>query len=74
MKSIYPRLEINLDHLRHNVARVVEKCGACGIQVAGVIKGASGIPEVAKAFDEGGAAMIASSRLEHLETAREAGI
>ena len=61
MEERYPRLEINLAHLKHNVTKVVEKCGDMGIQVAGVIKGATGLPEVAKAFDEGGAAFIASS-------------
>lgn len=74
MNNRYPRLEINLEHLRQNVATVVEKCGGQGVQVMGVIKGATGIPEVAKAFDEGGAAMIASSRLEQLEDAINAGI
>ena len=74
MKERYPRLEINLAHLKHNVAKVVEKCGSCGIQVAGVIKGATGLVEVAKQFDEGGAAFIASSRLEQIEDARDAGI
>lgn len=74
MKERYPRLEINLAHLKHNVAKVVEKCGSYGIQVAGVIKGATGLPEVAKQFDEGGAAFIASSRLEQIEDARNAGI
>ena len=71
MENRYPRLEINLAHLQHNVSRIVEKCGSCGIQVAGVIKGATGHPEVAKAFDKGGAAFIASSRLEQIEDARE---
>ena len=74
MKERYPRLEINLAHLKHNVAKVVEKCGSYGIQVAGVIKGATGLPEVAKQFDEGGAAFIASSRLEQIEDAKNAGI
>lgn len=74
MDNRYPRLEINLAHLQHNVSKIVEKCGGCGIQVAGVIKGATGIPEVAKAFDKGGAAIIASSRLEQIEDAINAGI
>lgn len=74
MENRYPRLEINLAHLQHNVSKIVEKCGGCGIQVAGVIKGATGIPEVAKAFDKGGAAIIASSRLEQIEDAINAGI
>ena len=74
MENRYPRLEINLAHLQHNVSRIVEKCGSCGIQVAGVIKGATGIPEEARAFDKGGAAFIASSRLEQIEDAIDAGI
>ncbi len=74
MENRYPRVEINLDHLQQNVSRVVERCGSFGIQVAGVIKGATGLPEVAKAFDKGGAAFIASSRLEQLEDAIYAGI
>ena len=74
MKERYPRLEINLAHLKHNVAKVVEKCGSYGVQVAGVIKGATGLVEVAKQFDEGGAAFIASSRLEQIEDAKNAGI
>lgn len=74
MENRYPRLEINLAHLQHNVSRIVERCGSCGIQVAGVIKGATGIPEVARAFDKGGAAFIASSRLEQIEDAIDAGI
>ena len=74
MENRYPRVEINLAHLQHNVSKVVEKCGSFGIQVAGVIKGATGIPDVARAFDKGGAAFIASSRLEQLEDAINAGI
>ncbi|MBR5230323.1 MAG: alanine/ornithine racemase family PLP-dependent enzyme [Firmicutes bacterium] len=74
MNERYPRLEVNLEHLKHNVKTVVEKCGSYGIQVAGVIKGATGYPEVAKKFDEGGAAFIASSRLEQIQDAIDAGI
>ena len=74
MGERYPRLEINLAHLKHNVATIVEKCGSQGVQVMGVIKGANGLPEVAKTFDEGGVAMIASSRLEQIEDAINAGI
>ena len=74
MKERYPRLEINLASLKHNVAYVVERCGSYGIQVAGVIKGATGDVEVARQFAEGGVAFIASSRLEQIEDARNAGI
>ena len=74
MKERYPRLEINLASLKHNAVQVVEMCGSCGIQVAGVIKGATGDVEVAKEFAEGGVAFIASSRLEQIEDAINAGI
>ena len=74
VKQIYPRVEINLKYLTENVATVVKMCAEKGIQVAGVFKGTTGIPECGKCFEEGGAAMIASSRLEQLEDAKEAGI
>lgn len=70
----YPRIEIKLDALRENVSAMVERCAEKGIEIAGVIKGATGIPECALAYEEGGAVMIASSRLEQLEDARTAGV
>lgn len=73
-KAGYPRVEIKLDSLLHNVEEVVKKCGKEGIEIAGVIKGTTGIPECAKKFEEGGAKFIASSRLEQLVDAREIGV
>ena len=74
VKQIYPRVEVNLQYLKENVGAVVEKCKPFGIDIAGVIKGTTGIPECAKMFAEGGAKMIASSRLEQIEDAIDAGI
>lgn len=74
MNGLYPRVEINLNHLQHNVSEVVRRCDECGIRIAGVIKGATGLPPVAKAFDQGGVAWIASSRLEQIKDAIDAGI
>ncbi len=74
VKQSYPRLEINLQYLKENVAAVVEKCAAFHVDIAGVIKGTTGIPACAKMFEEGGAKMIASSRLEQIEDARNYGI
>lgn len=73
MENRYPRFEINLANLQHNAATIVDKCSRHGIQVAGVIKGCTGLPEAAKAIDRGGVAMIASSRLEQIEDAINAG-
>ena len=74
VKQQYPRVEIKLNALRENVEAMVRRCGERGIGIAGVIKGATGIPECALAYEKGGAVMIASSRLEQLEDARSAGV
>lgn len=74
VKQIYPRCEINLGYLRENVAAMVERCGAIGIEIAGVIKGTTGLVECAKQYVAGGAVMLASSRLEQIEDCREAGL
>ena len=37
MHSRYPELIIDLNKLRQNVARVVQKGSDCGVEVAGVI-------------------------------------
>lgn len=70
----YPRVEINLKHLRENVEYVVGHCAQHGIAVAGVIKGTTGIPQCAQQFVDGGCEFIASSRLEQIEDARDFGI
>lgn len=74
VQQFYPRLEINLQYLKENVRKITELCGKYGIDIAGVIKGTTGIPQCAKMFEEGGAKMIASSRLEQLEDARNYGV
>lgn len=74
VKQLYPRVEINLKYLTENVATVVKKCSEKGIKIAGVMKGTTGIPQCSKCFEDGGASLIASSRLEQLEDAKEFGI
>lgn len=74
MKDRYPKLVINIDHIRNNVRQIVESCDAMGIKVAGVIKGANGLVEISKVFDEAGVAFIASSRIEQLQDVKESGI
>jgi predicted amino acid racemase len=60
--------------LEHNTAEIVERCGALGISVAGVVKGCSGLPECAAAMARGGCGFIASSRLGQLADARGRGV
>ncbi len=74
MEKRYPCIQINLTRLKHNIDTVVAKCAAHGIRVAGVIKGAAGLTEVARQFELSDVACIATSRIEQLEEAAEAGI
>ncbi len=72
--SRYPRLITDLGKLRHNIEKVKRMCGGSGVEIAGVIKGCTGIPECAQQFERAGCSFIASSRLEQLEHLREYGI
>lgn len=74
MNQRYPRLEINLSALNHNVKEIVNACAEQGVAVTGVVKGATGIPEVAKVFADGGVEIIGSSRLEQLRDAKDYGV
>lgn len=74
MNRQYPQLEINLPKLRHNTREVVQRCRKYGISVCGVIKGADSHPDVARAFLDGGATELATSRIEQIIRCREAGV
>lgn len=74
MDRQYPRLEINMPHLRENMETIVDNCAKFGIQVCGVIKGCSGMPEVATLFRQCGCPELGSSRIEQIAKCREAGI
>ena len=64
--SKYPGLTINLKKLENNIKEIKERCEKENIKLAGVIKGCTGLPEVAKEFDKQNVEFIASSRLEQL--------
>ena len=74
MNRQFPRLEISRSRLRHNMEEVISRCTAQGIQVCGVIKGCSGLPEVGRMFRDCGATQLASSRLEQIVRCRRAGV
>ena len=73
-RNRYPKIVVDLKKLRHNIDRVLVKCQDQGIEVAGVIKGCSGLPECAAQFAHAGCRFIASSRLEQLEAAKNYGV
>lgn len=59
----YPALEVDLNKMYENVKMVIEICGEKNIDVAGVIKGFNGLPEVAEEFVKGNCKQIATSRI-----------
>lgn len=72
--AYYPRVTINLRKLRNNIDQLKWRCEEQGVQLVGVIKGCTGIPECTKVFEEAGCQYIATSRLEQIAAAVEHGI
>lgn len=70
----YPRVTVDLKKLRHNVDEILKRCRERGIEVAGVIKGCTGLPECAQVFADGGCSFVASSRLEQIRDAKDFGV
>ena len=73
-EKTYPRVVIDLKKLRNNIDAIIGRCNESGIDVAGVTKCVSSLPEVARQFEEGGAKFIASSRINQLQRLKDAGI
>jgi predicted amino acid racemase len=69
-----PTLIVDHNNLRHNMRTVVGWCRDAGIDVAGVIKVTTGMASAALDYEECGAKWIASSRLEQLQRAKDAGV
>lgn len=69
-----PELVIDLDRLTENVRSLAALCRKRGLTVSGVVKGASGLPPVARAMLSGGCDHLASSRVDQLRALREGGV
>ncbi len=69
-----PCLEINLEKLRHNATAIHTLCDAVGIEVVGITKGFTAIPEIARTMIESGITALGDSRLENIESLTAAGI
>jgi predicted amino acid racemase len=67
-------IEVDCERIRENARAVVALCAPRGIEVAGVVKGCCGDPDVARAMLAGGVAQLADSRLANVRRLREAGI
>lgn len=74
MDRKFPRLTVSLSKLRGNASEIVTRCAAKGIDVCGVIKGCTGIPQVAQAMVDAGVKQLGSSRLEQIVRCRRAGV
>ena len=70
----YPKLVTDLGKLRSNIEYVKDICGRQGVEIAGVIKGCTGLIPCAKEYEKAGVRWIASSRIEQLAAVKEAGI
>ena len=70
----FPELAIDLDVLVSNVRALAGLCRGRGVSLTGVVKGADGLPPVARAMLAGGCEHVASSRIGQLRALREAGI
>ncbi len=70
----YPRVTCDLEKIRKNTARVMDRAKEAGIEVAAVVKCINGMPEVARIFQEAGCRWIATSRMDQFRKMREHGI
>ena len=68
------RLEVDLNKIRHNTRAIVDICRPKGINVVGVTKGVSGMPEVARAMLDAGVCSLADARIRNVKRLREGGI
>ena len=73
-RNQYPCVEFDLDKLAANLAALVERCHDSLIEVAGVVKAVSSLPEIVRVYEESGVKFIATSRVSQLRIMREAGL
>jgi predicted amino acid racemase len=66
-------LEIDLKKLTENSRKTMELCAKQGIEVLGVTKGFSAIPEIVRAMADGGITKFADARLENIKMLRSNG-
>ena len=68
---MYPRLTVNLPHLREHVKTVKALCAEHGISITGITKVFRGDPTIARAYLDGGLTMIGDSRIANLKRMAE---
>jgi len=69
-----PCLVIDLKKLRHNATTIHKLCTARGIEVVGITKGFTAIPEIAQIMIESGIRTLGDSRLDNIQSLKAVGI
>lgn len=69
-----PRLEINIDKIKHNARTLKERFAEKGITITSVIKGVAGSPEIANAILECGINTIAVSKVQDIKKMKGSGV
>ena len=72
-RNPYPCFTCDLDKLSENLAALIERCHDSLIEVAGVVKGVSALPEIVRVYEESGVKFIATSRVDQLRAIRSYG-
>ena len=70
---MYPRVIVNLPHLRENVKTVRRLCADHGLDITGVTKVFRGDPKIAKCYLDGGLTMLGDSRVANLRRMADLG-
>lgn len=63
-----------MDKMQENLAALIERCHDSSVEVAGVVKGATALPEIVRVFAHSGVRFVATSRIDQLRSIRNAGI
>ncbi|MDP3386446.1 MAG: alanine racemase [Eubacteriales bacterium] len=74
MLKRYPNLAVNMKKMRNNAKVIHDICEDNGIELACVIKGFNGIPEVAEEMVKSGCRQLGSSRMEQLREIKLRGL
>lgn len=69
-----PRIEINLDKIKHNATTLRELYEAKGVHITGVVKGVFAKPEVVKVLIDSGIKSIADSKISNIEKMKMANL
>jgi predicted amino acid racemase len=69
-----PRLEIDLDKIQHNAYTLVQRLASRGMSVTGVTKATLGSSDIAKVLLRAGVRSLGDSRIENIESMRQANV